>query len=85
MTRSDVLRLAREGMGALPLYSPDLAACAVDLSDNTNLWGAPPAALRALREAPVRACLAIPHSTPNLCSTRFSSMSVSPTSLTSAS
>jgi histidinol-phosphate aminotransferase len=55
MTRSDVLRLAREGMSALPLYSPDLAACAVDLSDNTNLWGAPPAALRALREAPVSA------------------------------
>jgi histidinol-phosphate aminotransferase len=47
------MRLAREEMGALPLYSPDLAACAVDLSDNTNLWGAPPAALRAMREAPV--------------------------------
>jgi histidinol-phosphate aminotransferase len=55
MTRADVMRLAREGMGALPLYSPDLARCAVDLSDNTNLWGAPPAALRALREAPVAA------------------------------
>ncbi len=53
MNRPDVTRLAREGMGALPLYSPELAACAVDLSDNTNLWGAPPAALRAMREAPV--------------------------------
>ena len=52
MSRTDVIRLAREGMGALPLYAPDLAQCAVDLSDNTNLWGAPPAALRALREAP---------------------------------
>ena len=29
-------------MGALPLYAPDLVDCAVDLSDNTNLWGAPP-------------------------------------------
>jgi histidinol-phosphate aminotransferase len=50
---ANALRLAREGMGALPLYAPDLVDCAVDLSDNTNLWGAPPAALRALREAPV--------------------------------
>jgi histidinol-phosphate aminotransferase len=50
---ADVVRLAREGMGALPLYAPDLAVCAVDLSDNTNLWGAPPAALRAMRESPV--------------------------------
>jgi histidinol-phosphate aminotransferase len=55
MSRADVLRLAREGMGALPLYAPDLAQCAVDLSDNTNLWGAPPAALRALHDAPVAA------------------------------
>lgn len=53
MTRADVLRLARDGMGALPLYAPDLAQCAVDLSDNTNLWGPPPAALRAVRESPV--------------------------------
>ena len=52
---TDVMRLARGGMGALPLYAPDLAMCAVDLSDNTNLWGAPPAAVRALREAPVTA------------------------------
>ncbi len=51
MSRVDVLRLAREGMGALPLYAPDSAQCTVDLSDNTNLWGAPPAALRALRDA----------------------------------
>ena len=52
---ADVLRLAREGMGALPVYAPDAVQCAVDLSDNTNLWGAPPAAVRALREAPVAA------------------------------
>ena len=48
---ADLLRLAREGMGALPLYLPDLTECSVDLSDNTNLWGAPPAALRMVREA----------------------------------
>lgn len=37
----------------IPLYSPGApdAACAIDVSDNTNLWGAPPAALAALREA----------------------------------
>jgi histidinol-phosphate aminotransferase len=47
-------------MGALPLYAPDLAECAVDLSDNTNLWGAPPAAIRALRETPVAALARYP-------------------------
>lgn len=48
MSRADVIRLAREGMGALPLYAPDLAQCAVDLSDNTNLWGPPPSAQLAV-------------------------------------
>ncbi|HKC80720.1 MAG TPA: histidinol-phosphate transaminase, partial [Gemmatimonadaceae bacterium] len=33
----------------IPLYSTPRDRCAVDLSDNTNLWGAPPSALRALR------------------------------------
>ena len=44
--------LARAEVRALPLYSPDLAECAVDVSDNTNLWGPPPAAQRALVAAP---------------------------------
>jgi len=44
--------LARAEVRALPLYSPDLAECAVDVSDNTNLWGSPPAARRALAAAP---------------------------------
>ena len=35
----------------IELYDPKRTPCAVDLSDNTNLWGAPPAAARALREA----------------------------------
>ncbi|MEO7457874.1 MAG: histidinol-phosphate transaminase [Gemmatimonadaceae bacterium] len=42
-------------MQSLPLYAPDAVACAIDLSDNTNLWGAPPAALRALGELPAAA------------------------------
>jgi histidinol-phosphate aminotransferase len=40
--------LARADVRALPLYAPDVADCAVDVSDNTNLWGASPAARRAL-------------------------------------
>lgn len=42
---------ARASYADLALYAPDRRPCAVDLSDNTNLWGAPPAAERAIREA----------------------------------
>ena len=42
--------LPRPGYDELTLYSPNVDACAVDLSDNTNLWGAPPAAARAVRD-----------------------------------
>jgi histidinol-phosphate aminotransferase len=52
--------LARADVRALPLYAPDVATCAVDVSDNTNLWGAPPAALRALADAPVAATTRYP-------------------------
>lgn len=45
------MTLARAGVRDLALYAPDDAMCAVDLSDNTNLWGAPPSVLRAVREA----------------------------------
>jgi histidinol-phosphate aminotransferase len=38
----------------LRLYSGDTGACAVDLSDNTNLWGAPPVVQAALAEAAAR-------------------------------
>ena len=48
---SGVFALARSEVRSLPLYSPDVAECAVDLSDNTNLWGCAPAAWRALHEA----------------------------------
>ncbi|MBM7117401.1 pyridoxal phosphate-dependent aminotransferase [Archangium primigenium] len=34
----------------IPLYAPSKARCRVDLSDNTNLFGLPPAAERVLRE-----------------------------------
>ncbi|WP_309892025.1 histidinol-phosphate transaminase [Archangium sp.] len=34
----------------IPLYSPSKVKCGVDLSDNTNLFGVPPAAERVLRE-----------------------------------
>jgi histidinol-phosphate aminotransferase len=50
--RATARMLARHDVRALPLYSPDAAPCAVDVSDNTNLWGSPPAVLRALADAP---------------------------------
>lgn len=45
--------LARAAYRDIELYAPNRAPCAVDLSDNTNLWGVPPNAERALREAAV--------------------------------
>ncbi len=51
MTRAGSDALARARVRELALYAPDDTSCAVDLSDNTNLWGAPPAAMRAVREA----------------------------------
>ena len=44
----DVRTLARREVQGLPRYAPDVTPCAVDVSDNVNLWGTPPAALRAL-------------------------------------
>ncbi|MBK5186755.1 MAG: histidinol dehydrogenase [Gemmatimonadaceae bacterium] len=41
---------ARTTLRALALYTPNRAPCALDLSDNTNRWGMPPSAERALRE-----------------------------------
>jgi histidinol-phosphate aminotransferase len=40
--------LARESYRDITLYSAAAGPCNFDLSDNTNLWGAPPSALRAL-------------------------------------
>src|SRR6266567_1357216 len=36
----------------IALYSPNRVACRVDLSDNTNMWGAPPDVLRAIEASP---------------------------------
>ena len=48
--RESTLALARTEVRALPLYDPDATPCVVDVSDNVNLWGSPPAALRALTD-----------------------------------
>ncbi len=43
--------LTRPGYDAIRLYDPGVApALAIDLSDNTNRWGMPPAAARAVRD-----------------------------------
>ena len=52
MTSDARAELVRNAVRALPRLHTEPGRCAVDLSDNTNLWGAPPAAVRALREAP---------------------------------
>ena len=57
VTRSGVTRepsigvaeLKRASYRDIPLYSTPKESRAIDLSDNTNLWGAPPSALRTLR------------------------------------
>ena len=41
---------SRASFRDIPLYSPSPVKCGVDLSDNTNLFGMPPAAERVLRE-----------------------------------
>ena len=45
------LDLARVAYRQISLYAPDRSPCAVDLSDNTNLFGVPPGALARLRES----------------------------------
>jgi histidinol-phosphate aminotransferase len=47
---STSLEIARAAYRDLSLYGTEAAPCEVDLSDNTNLWGTPPAAARALHE-----------------------------------
>jgi histidinol-phosphate aminotransferase len=42
--------IARAAYRDVPLYTTESIRCDVDLSDNTNLWGAPPAAQEAIRE-----------------------------------
>lgn len=51
---------ARASYRDIAVYSPDRAPCAVDLSDNTNCWGAPPAATEAARLLPVSGLMRYP-------------------------
>ena len=50
--RVDLRPQPRATVRELPLYAPDVAPCTVDVSENVNLWGSPPASLRALASAP---------------------------------
>ena len=43
--------LARPSYRDITLYAPDRTPCAIDLSDNTNLWGPPPSAEAEIRAA----------------------------------
>jgi histidinol-phosphate aminotransferase len=42
--------LARDSYRRITLYAPEREPCAIDLSDNTNLWGVPPSAAAAIRD-----------------------------------
>jgi histidinol-phosphate aminotransferase len=53
LDRERRLEIARAAYRDIPLYSPDKTPAAVDLRDNTNLWGVPPAAARAIADAAV--------------------------------
>ena len=43
-------RAGRVAYRDVPLYATEPIRCDIDLSDNTNLWGAPPAAQEAIRD-----------------------------------
>jgi histidinol-phosphate aminotransferase len=61
MTSSGIVRaFTRPGYAALQLYTPDRAPARVDLSDNTNRWGMPPAAADAMRRASLESCTRYP-------------------------
>lgn len=48
---SSTIDIARATYRSISLYAPNRAPAEIDLSDNTNLWGVPPAAARAIAEA----------------------------------
>jgi histidinol-phosphate aminotransferase len=50
-TRGRALETARAALRAIEPYEPDRSPVDVDLCDNTNAWGMPPAAARALAAA----------------------------------
>jgi histidinol-phosphate aminotransferase len=48
-----VIESSRSGRATyrdVPLYATESMRCEIDLSDNTNLWGAPPSAQEAIRD-----------------------------------
>ena len=47
---TDRLAIARAAYHDVPLYDPKRTPVQLDLTDNTNLWGVPPNAERAIRE-----------------------------------
>ena len=47
---TDRLAIARAAYDDVPLYDPKRTPVQLDLTDNTNLWGVPPNAARAIRE-----------------------------------
>ena len=47
---ADRLAIARAAYDDVPLYDPKRTPVQLDLTDNTNLWGVPPNAARAIRE-----------------------------------
>jgi histidinol-phosphate aminotransferase len=51
VTTASSLDVARQTYRSISLYAPNRAPADIDLSDNTNLWGAPPAASRAISNA----------------------------------
>ncbi len=59
MMRRMTTQLARADFASIPRYASD-AAVEVNLSDNTNLWGTPPAALAALSVAAAGGAAAYP-------------------------
>ena len=50
-TQSESLRLGRATIRDVVPYPTERSPCTVDLSDNTNLFGAPPSALRELTQS----------------------------------
>ncbi len=46
----DKLLTPRSGFETLSIYDGVVGACSIDLSDNTNLWGMPPSARKALED-----------------------------------
>ena len=46
----DRLSIARAAYDSVPFYDPKRSPVTLDLTDNTNLWGLPPAAERVIRD-----------------------------------